>query len=142
MRRLDARTSILIHEGLALMALLAWPVAPARADGPTITLPSSYTQSCQSGPPSHCYYSASPATQVPMSGSGFSSSDTSVAISGLPSATDSSATCNASNGSFSCTYVIPDVPTESINGWPLTMTITGSPSGDSATIYWRRWVFT
>ena len=117
---------------LALTALLWWLVTPARADGPTLTLPSSYTLTCPSGlGPPPCYYSVTPATQLLITGSGFSTSDTSVTLSGLPSDQNSSATCNASNGGFSCIYAVPDVPNGQLRSTTY-LTATGQQAGDSA----------
>jgi hypothetical protein len=120
---------------LALTALLSWLVVPARADEPTLTLPDSYTQTCPSGvlgPKPACYYAVTPATQLLITGSGFSSADTSVTLSGLPSDQNSSATCAVSNGGFSCVYVVPDVPNDSLQDYPLYLTVTGQEGGDSA----------
>lgn len=108
---------------------------PAGATGPSVSLPQSFTETCQTSiiPSlgSTCYYFVTPSTVLPLSGSGFSSSDTYVTLSGIPSDTDSSERCNVSNGAFSCDYVVPDVPNDDLDGRGDTSLVATGSSGDS-----------
>lgn len=108
---------------------------PASAASPTISLPSSFTQTCQTSiiPSlgSTCYYLVTPATVLPLSGSGFASSDTYVTLSGIPSDIDSTEKCNVTNGAFSCNYVVPDVPRDDLYGGGDTSLVATGSSGDS-----------
>lgn len=104
------------------------------ADGPSITLTSnvSVLQCLQGIGNQTCYYPVTPGMVLPLAGSGFSGSDTTITFSGLPSDVNpTEPPCNVTNGSFTCNYVVPDVPTVQESRYSLTAT---GNSGDSATL--------
>jgi hypothetical protein len=122
---------------VVVILIIAEPL-PAGAVGPSISLPQSFTQTCQTSiiPSlgSTCYYLVTPGTVLPLSGSGFSSSDTYVTLSGIPSDTDSTERCNVTNGVFSCNYAVPDVPRDDLDGGGDTSLVATGSSGDSVTL--------
>jgi hypothetical protein len=125
----------------AVMPLLAWQALVPCAGAQTVSLPSNFMLTCDI---LGCAFDVTPGTLLPFIGSGFSTADTSVTLSGLPSISDSTLTCAASNGSFSCNYVMPDLPSVDIflgtdAGFYHTspLTVTGQPAGDTATIILR-----
>jgi len=77
----------------AVVPLLAWQALVPGASAQTVSLPSNFTLKCDI---LGCAFDVTPGTPLPFTGSGFSSADTSVTLSGLPSLYNSNLTCGVS----------------------------------------------
>ena len=137
--------------GPSLAFLVLLMAFPGHAIGQTIGLGPQFALNCndsRNNPPG-CYYQVLPGTVLPVTGSGFSNSDTAVTLSGFPSDLDSTVTCPVSGGAFSCSVVVPDVPSSDsvFNGvllginWEsdqdkdrLQLTAKGNAVGDAASL--------
>jgi hypothetical protein len=141
------RTAHRLRAGVVAAFLFAfltvWHAVPARAqNGPTLSLPSPLPSGVTSQYISDLFggygswqYFMTPGTVLPLSGSGFSSSDTSVNLYGVPSDVNSGITCNMANGAFSCNFLVTDVPSANTgNNSRIHLTAQGEPEGDTATL--------
>ncbi len=120
---------------VAVLAAIALGYStPVLADGPSISLTSSVSilQCVQGIGNETCYYPVTPGMVLPLAGSGFAASDTTITFSGIPSDVNpTQRTCNVTNRAFTCNFVVPDVPTVDESRYSLTAT---GNTGDSASL--------